>query len=303
MAEPSQGAWRLPLAQAALGWTMIKKGTQDYKDLQRAVELIESPSLTAQISNLIGSPIEGAVKMLPAKAKGAIDKGVKYAFSKAVSASLLTIKNEPGKLASTKLNKLFAATSGAVGGAFGLPGLLVDLPVSTTIMMRAVVDVARSEGFDLDEFATKRACIEVFSLGGRSKKDDASDTGYYLARSFVGNVSTAVGKGLSEVAAKQASEAGLRVAVRGFTEQQASNFLVKIIEKVCARFSIVITQKMAAQAVPIIGAATGAAINTLFTNFFQEMARGHFIVLRLEEKHGAEVVRAAYDKIALPKNS
>lgn len=40
---------------------------------------------------------------------------------------------------------------------------------------------------------------------------------------------------------------------------------------------------MAAQVVPVIGALTGATLNTMFTDYYQDMARGHFIVKRLEK--------------------
>ena len=53
-----------------------------------------------------------------------------------------------------------------------------------------------------------------------------------------------------------------------------------------------VSQKVAAQAVPLIGAAGGGAINVLFMNHFQQMARSHFIVRRLERAYGAEVIRA-----------
>jgi hypothetical protein len=49
--------------------------------------------------------------------------------------------------------------------------------------------------------------------------------------------------------------------------------------------------------VPVIGAAGGALINTLFIGHYQDMARGHFIVRRLEKTYGTEPVRAAYDKL------
>ncbi len=62
--------------------------------------------------------------------------------------------------------------------------------------------------------------------------------------------------------------------------------LVRLISAVGARFSGTVTQKTAAQLVPVVGAATGAAINLIFTSHFQEMARGHSVVRRLERKHG-----------------
>ena len=48
---------------------------------------------------------------------------------------------------------------------------------------------------------------------------------------------------------------------------------------------------------PILGAAGGALINTIFIGHYQDMARGHFIVRRLEKTHGTEIIRRAYDRI------
>jgi hypothetical protein len=42
-------------------------------------------------------------------------------------------------------------------------------------------------------------------------------------------------------------------------------------------------------------------INVMFITHFQNMARGHFIILRLESAHGQEPVRAAYAQLALPR--
>ena len=64
------------------------------------------------------------------------------------------------------------------------------------------------------------------------------------------------------------------------------------------RFGVVITNKVAAQAGPIIGAATGATLNALFTDFYQDMALGHFTVKRLERTYGAEAIRAEFKKQA-----
>jgi hypothetical protein len=58
-----------------------------------------------------------------------------------------------------------------------------------------------------------------------------------------------------------------------------------------------VTEKTAAQLVPVIGAAGGALVNTVFIGHYQDMARGHFIVRRLEKIHGADPVREAYDKL------
>ncbi|MDH3894778.1 MAG: EcsC family protein, partial [Chromatiales bacterium] len=65
-----------------------------------------------------------------------------------------------------------------------------------------------------------------------------------------------------------------------------------------ARFGVVVTDKVALQFVPLVGALGGAALNAVFIQHFQDMARGHFEVRRLERKYGPEVVRKAYETIA-----
>jgi hypothetical protein len=66
--------------------------------------------------------------------------------------------------------------------------------------------------------------------------------------------------------------------------------------KLASRFGVVVTDKMAAEMVPILGALGGASINYLFISHFQAVARGHFIVRRLERKYGEEFVRKEYEK-------
>lgn len=273
----------------------IKDNKIDYADLKRAVDLLETPSITARISDIIGSPIEFLVTKLPKSTSKKINKVVVAALHKSATAAFRSLDNKPGKESSTKLNKLYAAASGAIGGAFGFLALGIELPIATTIMMRAVADVARSEGFDLEDFDTKQACLEVFALGGTSSGDDSTEVGYYITRGFTTETMRVLSKELAEIASKQATS-----GLQKFTTEQSGKWLAILIEKVATRFGIVVTEKFAAQAVPIIGAATGATINMLFTNFYQDMARGHFIVKRLEKTYGIDRVKKEYTAIAKP---
>ena len=266
---------------------------QDWADLQRAVALLEAPSITARMAHFIGTPLEFAVRSLPASVSGRIHGAVEAALYKSAQVALRSMANTPGLRASTRWHKLAAATTGAVGGAFGFAALFIELPVSTTVMMRAVADVARSEGFDLGDPATRQACLEVFALGGRSDKDDASETGYYLARGFTADVMRHLSAEL--VGQVAATGPGLVTGVGG---KEAGKWLAKLIEKVASRFGVVVTEKFAAQAVPVVGAAAGAALNTMFTDYYQDMARGHFIVRRLEQRYGETAIRTSYERLA-----
>jgi len=267
---------------------------QDMADLRRAVALLEAPTLSARMANLVGSPLEFAVRRLPAGVSRRIQGAAEAALHKAAQAALWSMdRARPGKPASPRLHKLAAAASGALGGAGGLPALVIELPLSTTIIMRAVADIARSEGFDLEDFGTRQACLEVFALGGNSGGDDASETGYYLARGFT----TELMRHLSaELAGTTLS--GSHGLLLGLGPKEAGKWLARIVEKVAARFGVVVSEKFAAQAVPVLGAVAGATLNTLFTGYYQDMARGHFIVRRLERKYGFETVRLAYGAVS-----
>jgi hypothetical protein len=67
--------------------------------------------------------------------------------------------------------------------------------------------------------------------------------------------------------------------------------------QIAARFSIVVSEKAAAQAVPVVGALGGAAINTLFIDHFQDMGRGHFVIRRLERIYGQDAIRRWYAEL------
>ncbi|MEC5320357.1 EcsC family protein [Brenneria populi subsp. brevivirga] len=266
---------------------------QDINDLRRAITLLESPSLTIQLANLVGGPLEWGLSKLPNLVKNRVQSVVHSALNKSVDAALYTMDDEPKRASSPKTHKLAAAASGAVSGFFGAAGLLVELPVSTTIMMRSVADIARGEGFSLADFSVKAACVEVFALGGRGKNDDAAESAYYASRAMVADITQHAARELVDIAGKKGAEkASARI-----TTSQAGRALAKLIDVVAARLGITVTEKMASQIVPVIGAASGAAINTLFINHYQHMAQGHFIIKRLERKYGEDAIKSAYIRL------
>jgi EcsC protein family len=97
--------------------------------------------------------------------------------------------------------------------------------------------------------------------------------------------------------AKSVAEAARYVVDRGVLAEGAP-VLVRLIAQIASRFGVVVTQKLAAQAVPLVGALGGAAVNYAFIDHFQEVARAHFVVRRLERRYGKDAVRAAYDRFS-----
>ncbi|MFI5167313.1 MAG: EcsC family protein, partial [Thermoanaerobaculales bacterium] len=254
----------------------------DLKSLEGAVEALENPTWAMRVVNLIGLPIEAATKLLPAKASAIVSRATTIAVRKALVAAVSTMGKKHRAAPSKWLHRAAVAGSGGVGGFFGLPGIAVELPISTALMLRAIADIARSEGEDVGSVGGQLACVQVFALGGPGPADDASETAYYAVR-----------VGL----AKALSEAAEYIAAKGITEEGAP-VVVRLIARIAARFDVVVSEKVAAQAVPVVGAATGAAINLLFVNSFQKIASGHFVVRRLERKYGLDVVKSAYETIA-----
>ncbi|MEE4112043.1 MAG: EcsC family protein [Desulfobacteraceae bacterium] len=250
----------------------------DLDDLIKAKRLLENPGLAAKITHFLGTPIEKGFAMLPENWSAKIGEVTRAALSKAIHAAVLTMKDLPCEAASTTWHKLAVATTGGIGGFFGLPALAVELPISTTIMLRAIADIARSEAEAITTVEAKIACIEVFALGGPGISDDASESGYFAVRAAL---------------AQSVTKATEYIAKKGLVEESAPA-LVRLIIQIAERFSIQVSEKAAAQAVPAIGAAGGAIVNTLFIDHFQDMARGHFIVRRLERKYGKRLVEATY---------
>ena len=254
---------------------------KDLNDLKKAKMLLENPGIAAKITNLLATPIEKGFELLPDNWNVKVGEVTQAALSKAVHAAVFTMKDAPGEEASNIWHKIAVATTGGIGGFFGLPALAVELPISTTIMLRSIADIARSEGETISKIASKIACIEVFALGGPSKSDDASKSGYFAIRAAL---------------ARSVTKAAEYIAQKGLAEEGAPA-LVRLIAQIAQRFSIQVSEKAAAQAIPAIGAAGGALINTLFIDHFQDMARGHFIVRRLERKYGKEIVEAIYKTV------
>lgn len=252
----------------------------ELRELIQAKDLLENRSFAMKLSDLIGAPIDAGFKLLPKNWSSKVGKAAQAALFAALEVAVATSAKK-SKPPSNRWHKVLAATSGGVGGAFGFAALAVELPISTTIMMRSIVDIARSEGHDITDWNTKLACVEVFGLEGGGKTSEALEAPYWATR-------LALNQSVKEAAA--------HLARKGAVERTAPA-IVRFVGGVASRFGVVISEEIAAKALPIIGAVGGGAINVLFMHHFQQMARGHFIVLRLEKIRGAEIVRKQYEAI------
>lgn len=255
---------------------------EDHALISAACQTLEHPSLAARLSSVVGAPLEIGFKLLPKTWYTTLHNVAERAIGQALEVAVSTVRRGPQEPKQDRFHNLAGGFAGAVGGFFGFPGLLMELPISTCIMLRSIADIARHEGEDLSTLEARMACMEVFALGGRTELDDAAETGYYGVR-FALALSTSGGiRHLSDLGL----EFGGAPAMAGF------------IRAVAARFGVPVSQRAAAQLVPIVGAAGGALTNVIFLQHFQQMAHSHFTIRRLERKYGSEVIRVEYDRIA-----
>jgi hypothetical protein len=255
----------------------------ELRDLRRAKSLLENRSFAIKLSNLLGSPIEAGFALLPKRWSGKINRAANAALFKALEVAVVTTGRKSRKPSSNRWHKILAGASGGVGGAFGLAALAVELPVSTTLMLRSIVDIARSEGHDTRDWETKLACLEVFALSGCKKTANPPESPYWATRLALN---------------QSVKEAALHLARKGAVERTAPA-LVRLVAAIASRFGVVISEEVAAKALPVIGAVGGGVINVIFMHHFQQMARGHFIVLHLEKIHGQAAVESQYNELTV----
>lgn len=168
-------------------------------------------------------------------------------------------------------HKWATAAAGGIGGAFGLAGTLIDLPATTTLILRSIQQIAESHGEDIADPAVRMQSLAVFALGGPLPEDDSLDSGLWTVR----------------------SGAAMAITAENIKQALASD----LFRQIAQRFGIVVGNKAAAMAAPIAGAVAGAAINPVFTGYYQTMAHVHFRLRRLERAHDPDQVHACFERI------
>lgn len=265
--------------------------------VEKAVEHLEFPSLIVRITNQLGKPLESGIERLPAPMKNLITSGSQKAIEKALGAALQTLPSVKPATSfdeATKISRRGAlahgagsAAIGALGGFFGLPALMIELPVVTTVLLRSMAEIAGQFGEPLDDRRIQLECLSLFSYGAPSENDDAVESAYFGARL---GFAALLDQSVKFVAGKTAQE------ILRAVQHRSAPALVTFIVKIASRFEIVVGEKAIAQLVPGIGAGAGAAINLAFSEHYTQLARCHFGLRRLERECGEAAVRDVYEK-------
>lgn len=214
--------------------------------------------------NKLGGQFEDKVKLIPKP----IQRAIFAASESALHASYgVASQGERVGVSGGKLQSFLAGASGAVGGFGGLATSVVEIPFTITLILRAIQEVAQEHGFDPRHDDTRREVLRVFSSGTPMDDDDGVNSAFL----------------------------GARLAMSGGTIQA-------MISKVAPKIAATLSQKLAAQAVPILGAATGAALNLVYVNYYRELAHIRFGMLKLAMTHDAEALSEAFaEALAQPR--
>jgi hypothetical protein len=254
----------------------------DRANLARAVALLEKNSFVTTLARVAGRPVHAIVASLPPVVGQTVMKASNNAILQCLRFALKPRGPRNLIAMAGRHPVLVSGIAGAVGGFAGLAGLLVELPITTMVMFQSITRIAAAEGEDVSRPEVRLACLEVFALSTDGRGPASWESGYYAARGAL---------------SKSADEAASYV-LRRSTSLETGPAVVRLVSAIAARFGLLVSEELAAAAIPIIGAATGSSLNIAFVQHFNNVARGHFAVRSLERKYGETRVREEFELIS-----
>jgi hypothetical protein len=255
----------------------------DLAKLARAVAILEKNSFITMLARMACRPASALVDSLPPFVGGTVMNASRNAILQCLKIALKP--REPRSLLAMagKHPVIVSGIAGALGGFAGLAGLAVELPLTTITIFQSITGIAAAEGEDISKPEVRLACLQVFALSTDGRGPALLESGYYGARSAL---------------AKSADEAASYV-LRRCTSLEAGPAMVGLVSAIAPRFGLLVSQEIAATAIPIVGAATGSSLNIAFVQHFNNIARGHFAVRSLERKYGEARVREEFEMIRM----
>ena len=251
-------------------------------ELERAVHALEHQSFASRLAELTGQPVSRLFAAMPTFVSRRLDRVVENAVLKSLEVAISSMEGEvPDEPPSSWVPRVIAGVTGGLGGLFGAFSLPVELPLTTTVLLRSIAEIAQSHGEDLKQLPSRLACLEVFALGARGPRENNILT-YYATRALLSGLTRDV--------------AGLGVALG--TAEVTTTLAARIAASISSRFGPAVAERLAATAVPIAGLVSGAAINVLFMEHYQQLAHAHFTIRRLERQYGEAEIKTLYSRMA-----
>ena len=256
----------------------------DQAALQKAVKYLEGRNFAARLADYAGVPINRVLGFLPKPINRQLSGLVRIAVLKGLEVAVDTLDDKPPRTPTMGFSSFLAGVTGGVSGLFGFGALAVELPLTTTLMLRAIAEIAQHQGEDLSTLEARLSCLEVFAYGAKHN-DETLDVGYYAARALI---------------SKYTHDIAALALERGAIDASAP-VVASLVGEIVSRFGLVVSDKVAAGAIPILGAVGGATVNIVFMDHFQRVAHAHFTLRRLERIYGSSQVKERYAALASPK--
>ncbi|MBK0328558.1 EcsC family protein [Rhodobacteraceae bacterium F11138] len=197
-----------------------------------------------QLLTMLGGRAEGLIDRLPRSVRSGLTGATEQALTvamRAANGSRAAVPDQKGWV-----NTAVTTAMGAAGGFGGAPTALIELPLTTAMLLRSIQGVAIEHGFDPAARSVQFDCVRVFASAGPLEQDDGADLGFV----------------------------SLRLTLTG-------GAMHKLIAAVAPRLATALGQKLAAQTVPVLGAVAGATSNFVYTGYYQQIAHVHFGLRRL----------------------
>ena len=233
----------------------------------------EEPSVVSQAMSVVMKPVVWAInKILPQKAiQGALTGS--NALAKILADekdilhdgkinSIFELKTKDLQLSDKLANNVhnwalaIAGAEGGVAGVLGLPGMAADIPMIITFALRTIHKIGLCYGYKATTLEDTEFVYFIMSVAGANTMQEKNMS--LLALRHLNNIL------VKQTWKKMAEKAGGGEA-----------FLI-MLRNLAKQLGINITKRKATQAIPIVGAGVGAAMNASFINDISWAARRCF---------------------------
>ncbi len=277
---------------------------QQLRFIEEASLFLEKPSSLVTATDKLGKPLDKLQDYLPQPIQQLVKQAMNMALKSALQAAIKSLPSQksaqPSWVVAHDITKRRAwrhtaavTTTGAISGALGTAALLVELPLTTSLILRSISSMAQEWGHDLKQPHIQMQCLYVFTLGSsHTSADDEMDAAYLSARLAY--------HGLIRELASFISTHSLKDVLLTL-EKGTLPALVKFASLFIPALERTLLRSVLSKSIPVISAVGSAALNAGFCQYFTRAARYHFGLMHLESIYGAQKVHDHYAWASRPQ--
>lgn len=174
-----------------------------------------------------------------------------------------------------------ATAEGAITGAGGLPGMIVDVPAIITLAFRAINKIGLCYGFENKTEEDNQVILSILSAAGANSMKEKQ-------------IALLTLKQLEVIIIRNTWKKMAEKAIENEFSKEAGILAIKALAK---QLGINLTKRKAMQAIPVIGAVVGATMNASFIQDVGWAARRIFQELWIKEKYKENIDYDEYEDV------